>query len=193
MACAGATWIGSADRITVHSPKTEHHEGGARDRCPSSPRYGRTWRKFGRRPNREREFVITRYRSCNANLRTQLERIIRKAGLKPWPKLFQNLRSSRETELAQRFPMHVICSWIGNSQAVAMKHYLQTTDEHYRQALEAPISAAQNPAQQRSESARKGSQPETRYPGFAGVCVGLPLVATPQIGPVGIEPTTKGL
>ena len=30
-----------------------------------------------------------------------------------WPKLFQNLRSRRETELAEQFPMHVVCSWIG--------------------------------------------------------------------------------
>ena len=36
-------------------------------------------------------FVITRYRDTNANLRTQLIRIVRRAGLKPEPKLFHNL------------------------------------------------------------------------------------------------------
>ena len=61
-------------------------------------------------------------------------RIIRKAGLRPWPKLFQNLRSTRESELAETFPMHVVCAWIGNSQPVAAKHYLQITDEHFEQA-----------------------------------------------------------
>jgi hypothetical protein len=35
--------------------------------------------------------VITRYRSGNQNLRTQFSRIIRRAGLEPWPKPFQNL------------------------------------------------------------------------------------------------------
>ena len=45
--------------------------------------------------------IITRYRDRNSNLRTQLERIIRKSDLKPWPKLFQNLRATRETELAE--------------------------------------------------------------------------------------------
>ena len=60
-----------------------------------------------------------------------MERIIRKADLKPWPKLFQNLRATRETELAEEFPIHVVCDWIGNTQAVATKHYLQTTDEHF--------------------------------------------------------------
>ncbi|MGD9724021.1 MAG: hypothetical protein AB7O59_21705 [Pirellulales bacterium] len=76
------------------------------------------------------------YRDAGQNLRTQLERIIRRAGLEPWPKLFQNLRSTRETELAESFPMHVVCEWIGNSAAVAAKHYLQVTDEHFEQAAQ---------------------------------------------------------
>ena len=32
------------------------------------------------------EFVITRYRKKNANLRTQLLRILKRAGIAPWPK-----------------------------------------------------------------------------------------------------------
>lgn len=61
-------------------------------------------------------------------------RIIEKAGLKPWPKLWQDLRSTRETELAESYPLHVVCAWIGNSQPVAAKHYLQVTDDHFEQA-----------------------------------------------------------
>ena len=45
-----------------------------------------------------------------------------------WPKLFQNLHSTRETELADNFPVHVVCQWIGNSQPIAAKHYLQVGD-----------------------------------------------------------------
>ena len=67
------------------------------------------------RPSRETEFVITRYRDSNANLRTQLQRIIKRAGLKPWPKLFHNLRATRQTELSEEFPAHVVCSWLGNT------------------------------------------------------------------------------
>ena len=52
-----------------------------------------------------------------------------------WPKLFQNLRSTRETELADEFSMHVVCQWIGNSQPIAAKHYLQVTDEHFEKAV----------------------------------------------------------
>ena len=35
--------------------------------------------------------VITRWRDTHKNLRTQLMRIIRRTGLVPWPRLFQNL------------------------------------------------------------------------------------------------------
>ena len=56
--------------------------------------------------------------------------------------LLQNLRSNRETELAETWPMHVVCVWIGNSPAIARKHYLQVTDEHFESAV-APNAAAQ--------------------------------------------------
>ena len=79
--------------------------------------------------------VITRYRDRNANLRTQLQRIIENAGLSPWPKLFQNLRASRATELAKEHPGHVAADWLGHSTAVAVKHYWQTTDDDFARAL----------------------------------------------------------
>jgi len=34
-----------------------------------------------------------------------------------------NLRSSPQTELAEIFPSHVVCAWLGNSEDVAKKHY----------------------------------------------------------------------
>ncbi len=140
-------------RITVRSPKTEHHEGKAERIIPLFPELrlhlqavlDELLEDFDPKEKRLSEQpVITRYRDRNCNLRTQLCKIIRRAGLNPWPKLFQNLRSTRETELAEEFPMHVVCEWIGNSQAVAAKHYLQTTDEHFAKAAQ---NAAHNTTQ----------------------------------------------
>ncbi|MHC4993858.1 MAG: hypothetical protein ACYTGQ_02285 [Planctomycetota bacterium] len=91
-------------------------------------------------------------RDSTTNLRTQFNRIIQKAGYEPWPKLFQNLHSSRETELAESFPLHVVTAWIGNSELVAAKHYLQVTDEHFLRAT--AKEAAQNAAQKLHETAR---------------------------------------
>src|SRR5262249_51540416 len=93
---------------------------------------------------------------------TQLNRIIRRAGLTPWPKPFHNLRATRQTELAERYPIHVVCSWLGNSPTIAREHYLQVTEEHYtRAATETDAKAAQNAARSAAETACQARTPET--------------------------------
>lgn len=123
------------DRMTVSSPKTAHHDGGESRVVPIFPELRPHLAEAFERAEPGNQFVIARYRSKNANLRTQFERIIRRAGISPWPKLFQNLRASRETELAAEFPLHVVCKWIGNSPAVAQAHYLQTTEADFQRAV----------------------------------------------------------
>ncbi|MBX9585241.1 MAG: hypothetical protein K2X87_33460 [Gemmataceae bacterium] len=71
----------------------------------------------------------------NAHLRTTFEKIIRRAGLAAWPRLFHNLRASCETDLVQHHPIQVVCSWLGNTPAVALRHYLQVRDEDFERAL----------------------------------------------------------
>jgi len=148
-------------RSMVRSPKTEHLEGGESRQIPIFPELRpylhAVWEEAGW-PSGAAP-VITPYRDATQNLRTQLTKIIRRAGLKPWPKLFQNLRSTRETELAERFPLHVACAWIGNTRAVAAKHYLQVTDEHFEQAAATPEKAVQNPVQQPSVMSGKAGSP----------------------------------
>lgn len=92
--------------------------------------------------------VITRYRDASVNLRTQFERIILKAGVDTWPKPFQNMRSTRETELASEYPLHVVCAWIGNTEPVASKHYLQITSKDFERASGGGNQTSQNPSQQ---------------------------------------------
>jgi len=132
-------------RLLIRSPKTEHHEGKDSRWVPLFPELRPHLEAAFDRAAVGAEFVITRYRDGNANLRTQLLRIIAKAGLTPWPKLFQNLRSTRETELAESFPIHVVTSWMGNSQLVATKHYLQVTDSHFDEATRFPTRALTEP------------------------------------------------
>ena len=106
--------------------------------------------------------VITKYRQRNANLRTQFERILKRTGAQPWERLFQNLRASRETELANEFPLHVVTAWLGNTERVASKHYLQVTDAHYELAqrvksgatgaANVPKAAPHQPAADRTDS-----------------------------------------
>lgn len=39
-------------------------------------------------------------------------------------------------ELAEQFPIQVVCDWIGNTEAIASKHYLQVTEDHFARAVE---------------------------------------------------------
>src|SRR5690606_3022729 len=89
---------------------------------------------------------------------------IAKAGLKPWPKLFHNLRATRETELAETYPLHVVCSWIGNTQAVAAKHYLQVTDAHFDAARKATRNPAQHTEAHRAEDSTSRDDSEIHNP-----------------------------
>ncbi len=141
-------------RIRIPSPKTEHHEGGDCRMIPLFPELLPHLREAFEEAEDGAEWVITRTRDTTVNLRKRLGLIIKKAGLTQWPKLFQNMRSSRETELAESWPLHVVCAWIGNTTRVAAKHYLQVTDDHFKRAAE----ALQNPTQQPHVSPRVASQ-----------------------------------
>ena len=170
------------NRIHVTSPKTEHHVGGESRVVPLFPELRPFLEALSEQaePGIETpltEPIITRYRKATQNLGTEGKRIVRRAGLKPWPKLFQNCRSTRETELAEDYPMHVVCVWIGNSQPIAAKHYLQVTCEHFERAsvkAEGDDSALQNPVQQLHERCRNASQvvntAEAQPATFTGDC-----------------------
>jgi integrase len=123
-----------AGTIWVRSEKTKHHEGREGRLIPIFPELRPYLEACRREAEEGTTFVITRYRDGNANLRTQLQRIIKRAGLAAWPKLFQNLRASRATELASEFPAHVEAAWLGHSTTIARKHYLQVTTADFENA-----------------------------------------------------------
>ena len=70
----------------------------------------------------------------NANLRTDITRLLRRAGVSGWPRLFHSMRASRKTELQREFPLHVVCSWLGNSPHVAQQSYLLVTEDDFARA-----------------------------------------------------------
>ena len=77
---------------------------------------------------------------------------MKQMGMDRWPRIFHSMRSTRQTELVERFPSHVVAGWLGNSVETANKHYLQTTEAHF----DAATKAAQNPAQTASATPRHG-------------------------------------
>ncbi len=114
--------------------------------------------------------MIARYSGPGVNLRTHLQRILRKAGVDPWPRLWHNLRASRATELCEQFPEHVCNSWFGHTEKVAEAHYRQVLDRHFAKAAGVqcpPACPSETPATSRRESQRKGEPLESLH-SFAG-------------------------
>jgi integrase len=143
------------NRLHVASPKTERHEGHKSRTVPVFPELRPYLEAAWEAAEHGTLHVISRHRMGAGNLRTQLARIVKRAGLTPWPRITHNLRSSRQTELEESFPSHVVCRWIGDSPQMARKHYLQVTEEHFQKAIQNP---KQNPKQQAHETARNAEQ-----------------------------------
>ncbi len=177
-------------RMLVRSPKTEQHEGKDSRLVPIFPELRPLLDAAWDAAAEGAEFVITRSRDCDANLRTQLLRIIAKAGLAAWPKLFQNLRSTRETELAETYPLHVVVSWLGNSQLIAAKHYLQVTDEHFAKATQNPTQSAAEMSEMDGNPVIRPLHENEKGPVFPGLSVQCRLLHNKPVPPVGLEPTT---
>ena len=146
-------------------------------------------------------FVVPKCKNATQNFRTTFIKILKRAGLKPWPKLFQNLRSTRQTELCEKFPSHVVKAWIGNSESVAKRHYLQVTENHFQKAsgtspkpaevvatpvaMKAPEQARIRPILRRS---RNEKSREIR--GYSSGYVTVPLR---KMGAEGLEPPTPSV
>jgi elongation factor P--beta-lysine ligase len=114
--------------------------------------------------------------------------------------------------LAESFPIHVVCQWIGNSEAVAKRHYLQVTDEHFAQAAQgeqtshhqAKHEAKHDPKQKAKQQAH--AERVTARQAFlenvenAGNCEGVALggimrnaAEMGSMGAAGLEPATSTL
>ncbi len=180
-----------SEKIVVTSPKTEHHAGKENRVMPLFPELLPILLEAAELAEEGAEYVVGgNYRQAsqgpsgwrNSNLRTQFGRIIKRAGLQPWPRLFQNLRASRETELVREHPIHVVTSWLGNTPTIAVKHYLQVTDADFERAsksaaksgamdAETASKALQNPVQTVYATARQDSteppQPKIESPVMA--------------------------
>ena len=101
----------------------------------------------------------------SVNLGTMFGKIIKWAGLVAWPRAWHNLPSSRQMELTEKLPSHVVTAWLGNSERIAEKHYLQVLDAHFDRAIQDDANhettfpkAAQIPAQLVSEPLGNASQ-----------------------------------
>jgi integrase len=128
-------------RFTVHACKTEHHADSGIRIVPMFPELKPLFQDAFDNAHEGDIYCITRYRKATTNFRTTMTKIIKRAGYKPWPKLFQNLRSTRETELFKMTGGNVkaVCNWIGNSPEIAMQHYAQVTEADIQEAAKSSL------------------------------------------------------
>jgi len=153
-------------RLSIPSPKTEHlgkphrviplfpmlrsHLEAAFEQAPEGSVY-----LF---PDHWRERAMREDSWAGANMRTTFGKIVRRAGVEPWPRLWHSLRASCESDLAQSFPLATVTKWLGNTPSVALRHYVDPTEAAFDRALEwrpaetggakSGALAAQNQAQQ---------------------------------------------
>ena len=97
------------------------------------------------RPYADTLFVVpmAAQRGAGANLRTTLEKVIVRAGCQPWPRLFQNLRASFETDCVEKYPAHVVAKWLGHSPKIAAAHYLMSREHHFDDAVNVSLGRGQ--------------------------------------------------
>ncbi len=196
-------------RLTVPSPKTQHLAGRGYRVIPLFPTVRSYLEEAWDLAPEGAEYVIPEeYRRrahgpagwANANLRTRFEKIIRRAGLEPWPRLWHSMRASCETDLARQFPLAIVAKWLGNTQAVAMRHYVDVTDADFERAVDGNLlseQVAQKAAQQAhapgsSESQTKGPA-RKKSRSSRGSATSRTTLQTPGMEAAGIEPASRDI
>jgi integrase len=178
------------NRLTVHSPKTEHHAGKAQRTIPLFPEvrvyFDRLWtvapegsKSVFSQLQRVAQHSETGWKSVN--LRTTFLKIVKRAGAEPWPRVFHNMRASAQTDLEQRFPSYVVCAWLGNSETVAKAHYLQVLPEHFESALHGALHGAAKLGEMGGGSLVQKHEKTRISAGFS----------RPGMGGTGFEPVTS--
>lgn len=119
------------ETITIAAPKTEHHRNKHERLIPI---FEAIRPYLESREDREGYLFSNRRRLSFSATTNVVKRACVPAGVKVWPKFWQNLRASCETDLADRYPIQVVCAWLGNDPKIAMSHYLQVTKEHFKSA-----------------------------------------------------------
>lgn len=142
-------------RFIVTSPKTAHHRGHESRVVPIFPELLPLLEARFDEAEEGDELVLPMMQGkVAAAFRQRVWRTLDRLGVPRWKRVFHNLRSSCQTDLQEKFPAHVVCDWLGHSEAIARLHHLQVLESHFEQA-------AQNPAQSVSAEPRTGAQTDS--------------------------------
>lgn len=191
-------------RITVPCPKLEHLAGKGYRVIPLfadvRPYLEEAW---DRAPDRAEYVFAEEYRRraqgkhgwAGCNLRSTLEKIIKRAKVTQWTRLWHSMRASCETDLAREYPLAVVAKWLGNTAAVAMRHYVDVTDADFDRAAAAGPKQAHKAAQQVPASRCFDSQAEPsaheKAPAVRGLAASCDPLHNRGMEAAGIEPASR--
>ena len=168
------------NRFIVHSPKTEK-QGKAKRTVPIFKELYQFFREAWEAMPEGVDRIFSEI-TAKKSLGSFIAKLAARAGIVLWKKPFQNMRSTRATELIEIYPAHIVNAWLGHTEAVAMKHYRQTTgraaDKFFEQAAGiGKPSPEKNSAKMGAEHARKGccvveegNGATIASPGISSVC-----------------------
>jgi len=160
----GLTWNDvdwEHSRLTVRSPKTEHHAGHEQRVVPITPNLMELLQeRFDDCEEGEEHLVAIRGQGCIAK---QVRAICARAGVEQWKRLWQTLRGSCEKEWAMTLPQYAVSRWIGHSITVSGRHYANAVpDELFDRAAgrmaDSPSGAQRNAQRKASETAGNGQK-----------------------------------
>lgn len=144
-------------RLTVNGKKTEHHGAGHGLRfVPICPQLMQLLEEhFEQAP--KGAVALFPDVTPSTNLGTTMRKIIVRAGLVPWVRLFDNARASCENDWAEELPAHVVEKWMGHTGAVARKHYLRAQEHHFKAVVDGGGVSAPESAQAGDRGAQHNS------------------------------------
>ena len=135
------------ERFLVHSSKTERHEGCESRWVPIFHELKQLFQERWDEADEGEVYVLPSYaKAATWKAKNTLRGAFRRTGLS-WSRMWHSLRATRQTELTARFPAHVASAWLGNTEAVARKHYLMVTDDDFKAAQKAAQTASASDSQ----------------------------------------------
>lgn len=130
------SWVDwETDTITIHSPKT-----GLRKIPLFAELRPHLLKLWDASPERD-DLLFPNHQITGTALTNKLQRLLRSVKEVLWPKPWNNMRASCETDLLSIYPALTVVKWVGHSLRISEKHYAQISKEHHDRAVAAGAAA----------------------------------------------------
>lgn len=119
-----------AGRVRITSPKTEN-KGKAVRYIPLFPELRREIETI----NGDNDAPLVGAIDTAGKIDWTIKRMLKRANVENWPRIIQNLRSSRAIEIEREFGAIVEAEWLGHLPKTAADHYLHATPADFKRAI----------------------------------------------------------